>query len=75
MVHREFVVLISLAVRLSRGCILDMTLDEVSLFYMGAIAATRRTFCVRIFGAFPMQVATTTPQTSRRLLSLGPDMA
>jgi hypothetical protein len=30
---------------------------------------------VIFFGAFPMQVATTTPQTSRGLLAVGPDIA
>jgi hypothetical protein len=45
------------------------------LSYWGAIAATRTIFCIVLFGAFPMQVATTTPQTSSGLLAVGPDMA
>jgi hypothetical protein len=44
-------------------------------FYWGAIAATCHRFCINFFGAFPMQVVTTTPQTSRGLLAIGPDMA
>jgi hypothetical protein len=44
-------------------------------FYKGAAAATQHRFCIRPFGAFPMQVATTAPQTSRGLFAVGPDMA
>jgi hypothetical protein len=44
-------------------------------FYLGAIAAARRRFCICLFRAFPMQVVTTTPQTSKRLLAVGPDTA
>jgi hypothetical protein len=43
--------------------------------YYGAIAANQLRFCIHLFGAFPMQVATTIPQTSRGLLAVGPDMA
>jgi hypothetical protein len=44
-------------------------------FYLGAIAANLRRFCICLFGAFPMQVATTTTQTSTELLRVGPDVA
>jgi hypothetical protein len=44
-------------------------------FYEGAIAETRCRSSIRLFGAFPMQVATTAPQTSRALLAVFPDMA
>jgi hypothetical protein len=44
-------------------------------FYWGAISAALRRFSVRLFGAFSMQVATTTPQTLKRFLAAGPDMA
>jgi hypothetical protein len=47
-------VLFSFAVLLSCGCILDTTLDEVFPIYYGAIAATRRRFCISLFGAFPL---------------------
>jgi hypothetical protein len=44
-------------------------------FYQGAIAATRHTFCIRLFEAFPITSAAATPQTSMGLLAVGPDMA
>jgi hypothetical protein len=44
-------------------------------FYLGEIAAARSGFCICPFKAFPMQVATTAPETSKGLLAVGPDMA
>jgi hypothetical protein len=44
-------------------------------FHQGAITTSQRRFCIRLFRTFPMQVATTTPQISRGLLVVGPDMA
>jgi hypothetical protein len=52
-----------------------MTLNDFLCFYLGAIAATRRAFCIRIFRALSTQMTTTAPQTSRELLAFGPDMA
>jgi hypothetical protein len=68
-------VLFSSAVRLSHGCSLNMMLDEVSDLYWCSIAAAQRRFCICFFRTFPMQVATTAPQTSRGLLTVDPDMA
>jgi hypothetical protein len=62
----------SFAVLLSHGYSLGMTLDEVSLLSYGAVAAARR---ICLFRAFPVQEATTAPQTSMGLLPFGPDMA
>jgi hypothetical protein len=63
------------ALLLSHGCSLGMMLDGVWLLLIGCNAATRHNFCIRLFGAFPMQVATTTTQISRGLLAVRPDMA
>jgi hypothetical protein len=43
------------------------------LSYYGAIAAAWHISCIYLFRAFPMHTATT-PQTSRGLLAVGPDM-
>jgi hypothetical protein len=43
--------------------------------YLGSLAAARRRFCIRLFRAFSVQVATTAPQTSRGVLAVGPDIA
>jgi hypothetical protein len=44
-------------------------------FYWGAIAVARHRFCIYLFGALPMQVATTAQQTLCKLLAGDPDMA
>jgi hypothetical protein len=44
-------------------------------FYYGAMAAILCRFFILLFGVFLIQVATITPQTSRGLLAVGPDMA
>jgi hypothetical protein len=48
---------------------------RVFSFYYGAIGATMRGFCARLFGAFSMKVATTAPQTSGELLAVGQVLA
>jgi hypothetical protein len=40
-----------------------MTLDEVSLLLLKTTAAVRHRVCVYLFRIFPMQAATTIPQT------------
>jgi hypothetical protein len=44
-------------------------------FYQAAIAAAWCRFCICLFSVFPMQVATTAPQTSKGLLTVDPEMA
>jgi hypothetical protein len=51
-----------------------MTLDEDSLL-LGCNCGISAQILHSSFGAFTVQVATTTPQTSRGLLVVGPDMA
>jgi hypothetical protein len=42
--------------------------------YWGATAASRRRWNICLYRAFPVEVATTAPWTSRGLLAVGPDM-
>jgi hypothetical protein len=59
----ELIVLFSFTVLFSHGCNPDMMLDEVSLpleCYCSSLAF----ICIHLFRAFPMQLATTAPQTS-----------
>jgi hypothetical protein len=50
-----------------------MMLDEVSLLLLGCNCSSR--FYICLFRAFPVEMATTTQQTLRGLLAVGPDMA
>jgi hypothetical protein len=43
-------------------------------FNYGANATVQHSFWICLFREFPMQVTTTTPQTLKELLEVGPDM-
>jgi hypothetical protein len=65
----------SFSIRLSHGCNLDMTPDEVSLILLVCNCSSSASILHCLLMAFHTRVATTVPQTSRGLLAVGPDMA
>jgi hypothetical protein len=67
-------VLFSFAVLPSRGCLLDTTLDEVSTSTRVQLQQLGVDSCMRLFRAFPIQMATTAPDIEV-VLAFHSDMA